>query len=76
MPATGTVAVMARLLRGELRRRDMTQRDFARLVKVSEKHLSEVLNGVEMARAVTLDAWARALGCEFGVTLMRRDDSR
>lgn len=65
----GTAQRMGVLIGRVLQRDGVSQADFARLVGVSQKHLSRVVTGQCAANPATLDRWAAILGCSFTVGL-------
>lgn len=66
---------MGLLLSERLEELNMTQAEFARRAGVSQKHVSQVLNGVTTAQAATLDYWAYILDCRWEVKLVEREES-
>lgn len=58
-------AQMAYVIKNTLMHRSISQKDFARMVGSSEKHVSQVLTGAVDGSAELLDAFARTLGLEW-----------
>lgn len=61
---------MAAMIAQALEEDGLTQAAFARMVGVSQKHVSTVLTGKATAKVASLDYWAFALNRRFVVSLV------
>jgi transcriptional regulator with XRE-family HTH domain len=60
---------LALRIKNELFRRQISQKDFAERVGMSEKHVSSVLSGKVTAQVNTYQSWAGVLGMSWDVDL-------
>lgn len=68
-PPPAILREMGRLIGQALHDDGVTQTEFANAVGVSQKHLSNVINGKASAKVGTLEAWADKLSRRFSVGL-------
>ena len=67
----GLLADVTERMRQVMDKRNISQADLARVIGCSTGHVSMVLNGTRNMTLRTLEEFARALGCEVRIKLVR-----